>query len=208
MREMLFIFFTNFCRLPEDFWQTCALEFSSFQGYWLPEGILVLKMKNDSLNTIVQFRGIMHPRQLCWLPGAFAGNTKPHPFCGRCSYSFTVSPATLGWCVLAYSEGIPVPSLILAPEQCGWTCLLTSSGQYTFMRRCWGWLDGRTARWWLGSHSSEWQLYMALGTTICQGNGVPSASFISFKYSRESSPPQVRFISSLRSKKGLAAFVK
>lgn len=78
----MFIFFTNFSRLPEDFGQTCTLEFSSFQGYWLPEGILVLKMKNDSLNTIVQFRGIMHPRRLCWLSGASAVNTEPHPFCG------------------------------------------------------------------------------------------------------------------------------
>lgn len=39
---VMFIFSpTNFSRLSEDFLQTCAGEFSSFQGSWLPEGILV-----------------------------------------------------------------------------------------------------------------------------------------------------------------------
>lgn len=39
---VMFIFSpTNFSSLSEDFLQTCAGEFSSFQGYWLPEGILV-----------------------------------------------------------------------------------------------------------------------------------------------------------------------
>lgn len=92
-RWCLYIF-ANFSRLPEDFRQTCTLEFSSFQGYWLPEGILVLKMKNDSLNTIVQFRGITYPRQVCWLLGALATNTKPHPFRGRHCHSFNSSPST------------------------------------------------------------------------------------------------------------------
>lgn len=94
---LVFVFFTNFSWLPEDMRQTCALEFRSFQGYWLPEGILVLKMKNDSLNTIVQFRRSVYPRQLCWLLWAFAVNTEPHPFWGRqhC-HSFDASPETSG----------------------------------------------------------------------------------------------------------------
>jgi hypothetical protein len=37
----VYIFSTSFSSLSEDFLQTCAREFSSFQGYWLPEGILV-----------------------------------------------------------------------------------------------------------------------------------------------------------------------
>lgn len=37
-----------------------------------------------------------------------------------------------------------------------------------------GWQDGRTAGWRLRSHSSEWQLYMALGTPICQGTAAPT----------------------------------
>lgn len=94
---LVFVFFTNFSWLPEDMRQTCALEFSSFQGCRLPEGILVLKMKNDSLNTIVQFRRSGYPRQLCWLVRAFAVNTEPHPFCGRqhC-HGFDASPETSG----------------------------------------------------------------------------------------------------------------
>lgn len=41
MGSDVYIFSTNFSSLSEDLLQTCAREFSSFQGYWLPEGILV-----------------------------------------------------------------------------------------------------------------------------------------------------------------------
>lgn len=40
-------------------------------------------MNNDSLNTIVQFRGILHPRQLCWLSWAFARKMKPQLCWGK-----------------------------------------------------------------------------------------------------------------------------
>lgn len=143
------VFFTNFFSLSEDFWQSCAVEFTSFQGYWLPEGILVLKMKNDSLNTIVQFRGITYLAQLYRLWGNIGNKYETTSILWKTllQFQFFTSNLMLVW--FTYSKGRPGSLLVLAPASTDGFAVSPPAGNTHSHEgaRVPGWQDSRMAAW-------------------------------------------------------------
>lgn len=121
--------------------------------------------------------------------------------------SLHAAPATLGESALSLFEGNTCVLVGFGPELCGWACLFTSCRKYRFMRRCWGAAGPQDRGLAAGrvippSDSSTWLLALQYVRELL----FRPASFISFKYSRESSlSTQVRFIFVFAFQKGLAA---
>lgn len=140
-------------------------------------------MKNDGLNTIVQFRGITSPR-IASLAGAFATKMKPRLFCERCCCSSNSSPPTPGEFLEVYSTREYLLFSWFWPEAIEMGLLAQLLQGLHVHGRVPGCQDGRTAGRQLGiilrSDSPTWHSALQyVREPVCS-----PASFISFKYSK------------------------